>query len=80
MNLIPAVQVKVRLDHPMEFTEVFFDDRIYGGYGWLFPKGDEANVGLGMKNRGGGGHQIGRMLLDLLVIACQRGKNQRKTV
>jgi digeranylgeranylglycerophospholipid reductase len=77
-NLIPAVQVKVRLDHPMEFTEVFFDDRIYGGYGWLFPKGDEANVGLGMKNRGGGSHEIGKVLLDLLSSLAREGKIKGK--
>jgi geranylgeranyl reductase family protein len=77
-NLIPAVQVKVRLDHPMEFTEVFFDDRIYGGYGWLFPKGHEANVGLGMKNRGDGSHEIGRVLLDLLSSLAGEGKIKGK--
>ncbi len=73
-NLVPAVQVKVRLDHPMEFAEVFFDDRFYGGYGWLFPKGDEANVGIGMKKRGGGSHEIGGMLRDLLRALAGEGK------
>jgi flavin-dependent dehydrogenase len=77
-NLIPAVQVKVRLDHPMEFTEVFFDHRIYGGYGWLFPKGDEANVGIGMKNRGDGGHNICKVLLDLLSSLAAQGKIKGK--
>ena len=48
-NLIPAVQVRVTLVKAMKFTEVYFDKEIYGGYGWLFPKGKEANVGLGMK-------------------------------
>ena len=50
-NLIPAVQVRVALVRPMEFTEVYFDKEIYGGYGWVFPKGLEANVGLGKKER-----------------------------
>jgi geranylgeranyl reductase family protein len=77
-NLVPAVQVKVRLDHPLEFTEVFFDDRIYGGYGWLFPKGDEANVGLGMKNRGNGSHKIGMVLLDLVSSLAAEGKIKGK--
>ena len=48
-NLIPAVQVRVPLIKVMKFTEVYFDKEFYGGYGWLFPKGQEANVGLGMK-------------------------------
>jgi flavin-dependent dehydrogenase len=73
-NLIPAVQVKVRLDRPMEFTEVFFEDRIYGGYGWLFPKGDVANVGVGMKNRGDGSREIGRVLADFLSSLAGEGK------
>ncbi len=45
-QLIPAVQVKVNLVRPMEQTEVYFHQRIYGGYAWVFPKGEEANVGL----------------------------------
>ncbi|SPF40113.1 Digeranylgeranylglycerophospholipid reductase [Syntrophobacter sp. SbD1] len=77
-NLIPAVQVKVRLDHPMEFTEVFFDDRIYGGYGWLFPKGGEANVGVGMKSRCKESHKIGRVLHDLLASLAGEGKIKGK--
>ncbi len=77
-NLIPAVQVKVRLDHPMEFTEVFFDDRFYGGYGWLFPKGDEANVGLGMRKRSEGSHGIGRVLIDLLSSLARDGRIKGK--
>lgn len=48
-NLIPAVQVKVHLKEATESTEVYFDKRYFGGYAWLFPKGDVANVGLGIK-------------------------------
>ena len=48
-NLIPAVQARVVLREPMDSTEVYFDERYFGGYGWLFPKGDTANAGLGMK-------------------------------
>jgi flavin-dependent dehydrogenase len=77
-NLIPAVQVKVHLSHPMEFTEVFFDDRFYGGYGWLFPKGDEANVGIGMKSRDGARNEIAGLLLDLLSSLTGDGKIRGK--
>jgi flavin-dependent dehydrogenase len=77
-NLIPAVQVRVALSHRVEFTEIFFDDRIYGGYGWLFPKGDVANVGLGMKKNGTAGHKIGRLLLDLLSSLAAQGKIKGK--
>jgi len=77
-NLIPAVQVKVRLDHPMEFTEVFFDDRIYGGYGWLFPKGGEANVGVGMKKHLDSSRELGKRLVDLLSLLAGAGKIKGK--
>lgn len=50
-NLIPALQAKVVLTKPMECTEVYFDKRYFGGYAWLFPKGNMANIGLGIKNQ-----------------------------
>ena len=48
-HLIPGLQVKAVLTRPMEWTEVYFHADIYGGYAWLFPKGPEANVGLGIR-------------------------------
>ena len=59
--LIPAVQVRVRLRNPLNYTEVYFDSHIFGGYGWLFPKGQFANVGLAAKVFAGR-----RMLNELL--------------
>jgi geranylgeranyl reductase family protein len=47
--LIPAVQARVVLTEPMECTEVYFDKRFFGGYAWLFPKGNLANAGLGTR-------------------------------
>ncbi len=48
LHLISALQVKAALTGPMEFAEVYFHPEIYGGYAWLFPKGSEANLGLGI--------------------------------
>ncbi len=50
-NLLLGLQVTVPLavPHELEYAEVYFDRDIYGGYGWLFPRGDTANVGLGCK-------------------------------
>lgn len=48
-NLIPAIQARVVLTECLENTEVYFDERFFGGYAWLFPKGNMANVGLGIK-------------------------------
>ena len=43
---LPGVQAKVRLTHPMDMTEVYLDPDFRGGYAWLFPKGEHANVGV----------------------------------
>ncbi|MBN2054055.1 NAD(P)/FAD-dependent oxidoreductase [bacterium] len=44
---LPVVQERVVLRRPMEYAHVFFDLSFRLGYGWLFPRGDLANVGLG---------------------------------
>ncbi len=45
---IDAQQVEVVLPASRPSTEVYFDPLYSGGYGWLFPKGDTANVGVGV--------------------------------
>jgi len=52
-NLIPAIQVIADLAQPMDFIEIYFDKDIFGGYGWLFPKGSKANIGIAIKKRDG---------------------------
>ncbi len=51
-DLIPGVQVRMALTHPKSRTEVYFDPGLFGGYGWLFPKGTVANVGVAARSRG----------------------------
>jgi digeranylgeranylglycerophospholipid reductase len=41
-------QARVTLKEPSEKTIILFHSDFWGGYGWLFPKGKTANVGLGM--------------------------------
>jgi flavin-dependent dehydrogenase len=77
-HMVPAVQVRVLLSHPMEDTEVYFDKEIYGGYGWLFPKGDEANVGIGMKTVKGKRPIIRKVLNRFLVRLAKEGKIGRE--
>jgi geranylgeranyl reductase family protein len=50
---IDALQVEVVLPAPRPCTEVYFDPLYSGGYGWLFPKGDTANVGVGVNQEMG---------------------------
>lgn len=44
-------QYTVPLLHPYPDTDIFLADDFPGGYGWLFPKGPVANVGLGADRR-----------------------------
>jgi geranylgeranyl reductase family protein len=69
-KLIPAIQARVSLCRPMNFTEVYFDKEIYGGYGWLFPKGEEANVGLGITPKEGNSASL-RKSLDRFIAALK---------
>ncbi|MGD9364765.1 MAG: NAD(P)/FAD-dependent oxidoreductase [Desulfobacteraceae bacterium] len=57
-HLLPGVQVTMELARPMQHTEVYFHPDIYAGYGWLFPKGQLANVGLGLKRNGRSAERI----------------------
>jgi digeranylgeranylglycerophospholipid reductase len=47
-RLIPALQVRLPLRRPLDATEIFFHPDFVGAYGWLFPRGESANVGLGI--------------------------------
>lgn len=73
-NLIPALQVRVPLARAMDYTEVYFRYDIYGGYGWLFPKGNEANVGVGMKKRGGRLESVKQTLDRFFSMLNRAGK------
>lgn len=49
--VMPAVNVRMRLIKPLEHTLIHFAPEIEKGYGWLFPKGDFANVGVGSTSK-----------------------------
>lgn len=49
-----ALQHTVRLKQPADDTEVYFNRAYPGGYAWLFPKGEKANVGVGVLRELGG--------------------------
>ncbi len=42
-------QITVPLHEELPSTDIFLSAGFPGGYGWLFPKGDRANLGLGLK-------------------------------
>ncbi|WP_461832624.1 geranylgeranyl reductase family protein [Aquifex sp.] len=43
-----TAQYTLKLKRPLEDLLIFFRDYIPGGYGWIFPKGEFANVGVGI--------------------------------
>jgi geranylgeranyl reductase family protein len=45
---IVALQYEVVNPHPKKQVHVFFDRNYEGGYGWFFPKGNRANMGVGV--------------------------------
>ncbi len=47
-SIMTAHQYEVGLKAPSTMTEVWFDRHYPRGYAWLFPKGDTANVGVGV--------------------------------
>lgn len=75
-NLIPAIQVTADLVKPMDFTEVYFDKEIFGGYGWLFPKGDKANIGIGKRKENGRPGSIKKVLERFIARLIEEGKIQ----
>jgi geranylgeranyl reductase family protein len=47
-DMVRAAQWRVPLKLETTVTRVFFDQKFQGGYGWLFPLGDSALVGLAL--------------------------------
>jgi geranylgeranyl reductase family protein len=73
-HMLPAVQMTLPLTEPLDHTEVYFRPEIYAGYGWLFPKGKVANVGLGMKRTTGSRERIARTLQGFVERLKKKGK------
>lgn len=67
--LAHAFQMEIVLKEAQPHTKVFFHPDFFGGYGWLFPKGQTGNAGFGMVVREKGDMRQGRQrLMDLLGI------------
>ena len=47
-HLVEARQITVPLERPNDATDIFLRADYRGGYGWLFPKGAAANLGIGV--------------------------------
>jgi digeranylgeranylglycerophospholipid reductase len=77
-EVLRGLQVEVPLLEPLNKTLVFLDQNFVGGYGWLFPKGKAANVGIGAIP----GKQIhmGKMLDQFVETLCREGLIRRGTL
>lgn len=73
-RLLPGIQVTVPLVAPLKYNEIYFSPDIMAGYGWLFPKGRVANVGLGFKRAPGGQPRIRQRLDEFLDRLRRLGK------
>jgi digeranylgeranylglycerophospholipid reductase len=47
-DIVETRQVTVSLTSPHDATDIFLRADYHGGYGWLFPKGPCANLGIGV--------------------------------
>lgn len=47
-EVVESRQICVDLNGAHDATDIWLSSDIPGGYGWLFPKGDKANLGLGV--------------------------------
>jgi digeranylgeranylglycerophospholipid reductase len=61
-RVIKGIQAEVPLSKPLQRTIIFLDPGLTEGYGWLFPKGNVANVGLGVSR-----NQNARDTLDVFL-------------
>ncbi len=68
--MMGAAQCRVHLRRPVEATQIYFDPLYVGGYGWVFPKGEVANVGVGVCSAGPGPTPVEALdhLLDRVEI------------
>jgi len=78
-DLLPAIQARVPLRTAMEVTEVYFLREIFGGYGWLFPKGMEANAGLGMRKERAA-RPMGTVFREFLSFLAGAGKIEMRII
>ena len=71
-DLVDTRQVTVSLVLPHDATDIFLSPDYFGGYGWLFPKGAVANIGVGVAV------QARLLLKPLLAALCKKLADQRR--
>jgi geranylgeranyl reductase family protein len=69
-RVIWAMQHTVVLKQPSHDTEVYFSKEYPGGYAWLFPKGEAANIGVGIQR------ELGKTAKQVLNAFRERIKDR----
>lgn len=79
-DLVETRQVTVPLVLPHDATDIYLSANYRGGYGWLFPKGAVANVGVGISIDGAFEHDKStrRCLKALLLRLLTRLATERR--
>jgi geranylgeranyl reductase family protein len=79
-QMVETRQVTVPLVLPHDATDIFLSADYRGGYGWLFPKGAVANVGLGISVDGAlpDERSTRRGLKDMLTALLTRLATERR--
>ena len=77
-ELLETRQISVALRKPHAATDVFLSAEIVGGYGWLFPRGEIANVGLGVVP--GERHRLKPLLKELHEMLIAEGRVGRGVI
>jgi geranylgeranyl reductase family protein len=73
-DFVLGMQVESPLLKTQESLEIHFWPEFFGGYGWLFPKGNVANVGIGIKHNRTGMDMIRQHLKDFCRYLSDQGK------
>ena len=71
-ELVETRQIRVGLRRRHGATDIFLSADIAGGYGWLFPRGGEANLGLGVRPEDRG--QLKTLLEQLHARLVEEGR------
>ncbi|MCX7989382.1 MAG: NAD(P)/FAD-dependent oxidoreductase [Aquificaceae bacterium] len=80
-NFLTTAQVTLPLKERLKDLLIYFREYIPGGYGWVFPKGDLANVGVGIdpKYPIGVMESLRRFLEELLGEGIVENESVKKT-
>lgn len=70
-HLMAGAQVSTPLIRESDHTHVYFESWIYGGYGWVFPRNETANVGVGINPNHPKDWSV-KKVLDLFVLKLIR--------